>query len=189
MAWLSIYRPVPCWDWLSAEWWVSFIRPACVRPLHDPVELHQGRKSCRLTSQRTTGSGLWPGCHSAGFIRWLPPHKVVGAVAVARGRGRRSPAARMLIFGQRHLRAILAQYEAHYNERRPIAAASSTRPGPTTLPPTSPRSESGVGPSLAALSANTSEPPKAQVRTGGRVLEPHPPHTPCRAPRWLLIGQ
>jgi transposase InsO family protein len=26
---------------------------------------------------------------------------------------------RMLIFGQRHLRAILAQYEAHYNGRRP----------------------------------------------------------------------
>ena len=26
---------------------------------------------------------------------------------------------RMLIFGQRHLRTILAQYEAHYNGRRP----------------------------------------------------------------------
>ena len=26
---------------------------------------------------------------------------------------------RMLIFGQRHLRAILAQYEGHYNGRRP----------------------------------------------------------------------
>jgi putative transposase len=25
----------------------------------------------------------------------------------------------MLIFGQRHLRTILAQYEAHYNGRRP----------------------------------------------------------------------
>jgi transposase InsO family protein len=68
---------------------------------------------------------------------------------------------RMLIFGQRHLRTILAQYEAHYNGRRPIAAASSTRPGPTTLPPTSPRSESSVSPSLVALSANTSEPPKS----------------------------
>ncbi len=37
---------------------------------------------------------------------------------------------RMLIFGQRHLRTILAQYEAHYNGRRPIAAASSARPWP-----------------------------------------------------------
>jgi putative transposase len=26
---------------------------------------------------------------------------------------------RMLIFGERHLRTILAQYEAHYNGRRP----------------------------------------------------------------------
>ena len=38
------------------------------------------------------------------------------------------------IFGQRHLRTILAQYEAHYNGRHPIAAASSTRPGPAILP-------------------------------------------------------
>jgi putative transposase len=26
---------------------------------------------------------------------------------------------RMLIFGQRHLRTVLAEYEAHYNGRRP----------------------------------------------------------------------
>jgi hypothetical protein len=26
---------------------------------------------------------------------------------------------RMLIFGQRHLRTVLAQYQAHYNGRRP----------------------------------------------------------------------
>ena len=32
---------------------------------------------------------------------------------------------RMLISGERHLRLVLAQYEAHYNGRRPIAAASS----------------------------------------------------------------
>jgi hypothetical protein len=57
---------------------------------------------------------------------------------------------RMLIFGQRHLRTILAQYEAHYNGRRPIAAASSTRPDPTSLPPASPGSGSSVGPSLVA---------------------------------------
>src|SRR6266702_2448204 len=31
---------------------------------------------------------------------------------------------RMLIFGERHLRSILAQYARHYNGRRPIAAAS-----------------------------------------------------------------
>jgi hypothetical protein len=43
----------------------------------------------------------------------------------------------------------------------PIAAVSSARPAPTTLPPTCPRSESSVGPSLVASSANTSEPPKS----------------------------
>jgi putative transposase len=37
---------------------------------------------------------------------------------------------RLLIFGQRHLRTILAEYEGHYNGRRPIAASSSNRPGP-----------------------------------------------------------
>src|SRR5260221_11594152 len=68
---------------------------------------------------------------------------------------------RMLIFGQRHLRTILTQYEAHYKGAVLIAAARSTRPGPTTLPPTSPRSESSVGPPLVALSANMSEPPKS----------------------------
>jgi hypothetical protein len=68
---------------------------------------------------------------------------------------------RMLIFGQRHLRTILVQYEAHYNGRRPIAAAISARPGQTTLPLTSSRSGSSVGPSSAASSANTSEPPKS----------------------------
>jgi Integrase core domain len=68
---------------------------------------------------------------------------------------------RMLIFGQRHLRTILAQYEAHYNGRRPIAAASFARPGPTTLPRASPRSGSSVGPSSAASSTNTNEPHKS----------------------------
>jgi putative transposase len=43
----------------------------------------------------------------------------------------------------------------------PIAAASSARPGPTTLPPTSPRSRSSVGSSSAASSTNTSEPHKS----------------------------
>jgi transposase InsO family protein len=79
----------------------------------------------------------------------------------------------MLIFGQRHLRTVLAGYAAHYNGRRPIAASHSTRPGPTTLWPISPRRGSSVGPSSAASSTNTSEPHKAQVRTSGRVMKPH----------------
>ena len=40
----------------------------------------------------------------------------------------------------------------------PIAAASSNRPGPTTLSLTSPGSGSSAGPSSAASSVNTSEP-------------------------------
>jgi len=68
---------------------------------------------------------------------------------------------RLLIFGQRHLRTILAQYEAHYNERRPHRSSQLTHPGPTTLSPTSPKSGSSAGPSSAASSANTSEPHKS----------------------------
>jgi putative transposase len=37
---------------------------------------------------------------------------------------------RMLIFGQRHLRAILAQYEAHYNGRRPHRSRQLSPPRP-----------------------------------------------------------
>ena len=65
---------------------------------------------------------------------------------------------RMLIFGERHLHLVLAQYAAHYNGRRPIAAASFARSGPTTLSPTSPRNGSSVGLSSAASSTNTSGP-------------------------------
>ena len=37
---------------------------------------------------------------------------------------------RMLIFGQRHLLTVLAQYQAHYNGRRPTAAAQLHPPRP-----------------------------------------------------------
>ena len=37
---------------------------------------------------------------------------------------------RMLIFGQRHLRTILAQYEAHYNGRRPHRSRRLRPPRP-----------------------------------------------------------
>ena len=41
---------------------------------------------------------------------------------------------RMLIFGQRHLRAILAQYEAHYNGRRPHRSRQLHPPQPDHPP-------------------------------------------------------
>jgi putative transposase len=37
---------------------------------------------------------------------------------------------RMLIFGQRHLRTILAEYEAHYNGRRPHGGRQLHPPRP-----------------------------------------------------------
>ena len=55
---------------------------------------------------------------------------------------------RMLIFGQRHLRTILAQYEAHYRASLHPAASSPTPARPPSA--ASPRSETSVGPSLVA---------------------------------------
>jgi transposase InsO family protein len=59
---------------------------------------------------------------------------------------------RMLIFGQRHLRAVLAQYAAHYNGRRPHRSRQ--------LPPspTSTNSTSDARPCSAGSSTNTSGP-------------------------------
>jgi len=37
---------------------------------------------------------------------------------------------RMLIFGQRHLQAVLAEYEAHYNGRRPHRSRQLRSPRP-----------------------------------------------------------
>jgi putative transposase len=52
---------------------------------------------------------------------------------------------RMLIFGERHLRRVLAQYEAHYNGRRPHRSRQLHPPVPITLSLTSHRSGSSVG--------------------------------------------
>ena len=70
---------------------------------------------------------------------------------------------RMLIVGQRQLRTILAQYEAHYNGRRPHRSRQlrPPRPGPA-LPPTAPMSGSGAVPSSAASSTSTSGPHKSR---------------------------
>ena len=68
---------------------------------------------------------------------------------------------RMLIFGQRHLQTILAEYEAHYTttDGALIEAASSNHPGPTTLSPTFPGNGSSACPSSSAdSSTSTSEP-------------------------------
>jgi putative transposase len=41
---------------------------------------------------------------------------------------------RMLIFGQRHLQTVLAQYEAHHNERRPHRSRQLRPPRPDYPP-------------------------------------------------------
>jgi hypothetical protein len=91
----------------------------------------------------------------------------LGAPARARRTARTEVTDRMLIFGQRHLRTILARYDAYYNGRRPHRSRQlhPTRPGPATLPSAFPRGGSSVGASLVASSANMSEPPKVQVMT------------------------
>ena len=80
---------------------------------------------------------------------------------------------RMLIFGERHLRAVLAGYAAHYNGHGPIERCNCARPDPITPSPTSPASGSDADRSSAASSASTSGRPEAQVKPHGRVLEPH----------------
>ena len=79
---------------------------------------------------------------------------------------------RMLIFGQRHLRTILAQYEAHYNGRRPHRGRHLHPPRPPCRRPLP-----GADPAPARprrphqrIRAGCIE---AQVNTNGRVLEPH----------------
>ena len=80
---------------------------------------------------------------------------------------------RILILGERHLRTILAQYRpTTLPDGGPIAASSSTRPGPITLSPTSPSSGSNAALSSAASSASVSG-PHSGVRGSGRVLKPH----------------
>jgi len=65
---------------------------------------------------------------------------------------------RMLIFGEQHLRSVLAEYARHYDGRRPHRSRQLRPSRPTTPLPTSPSSGSSASRSSAALSTNTSEP-------------------------------
>ena len=57
---------------------------------------------------------------------------------------------RMLIFGERHLRRVLATYAAHYNTARPHRALQLRPPRPQTPIPTQHMAGSSVDQSLAA---------------------------------------
>jgi hypothetical protein len=78
---------------------------------------------------------------------------------------------RMLISGERHLRPVLAGYQAHYNRRRPHRSRQLRPPRPDHL--------------LADLSGKRIKRRRGlineyerlaledQIKAGGRVLEPH----------------
>ena len=68
---------------------------------------------------------------------------------------------RLLIFGQRHLRTVLAQYEAHYNARRPHRSRQLHPPRPDY--PLADLSQERIKrrPVLGGSSTNTSEPHKS----------------------------
>jgi len=80
---------------------------------------------------------------------------------------------RMLIFGQRHLRTILVQYAAHYNGRRPIAAASSTRPGPITRRRPQPQTDQAPGPARRAHQRIRAGPRRSPGQDRWPNLKPH----------------
>ena len=93
---------------------------------------------------------------------------------------------RILIFGERHLRTVLARYGTHYNGRRPHralqlrpAAPRSSRPGPRA-----PADQAPTGTRRADQRVRTRS-LKPQVSARSRVLEPHRPRTPAprRSPR------
>ena len=67
---------------------------------------------------------------------------------------------RMLIFSERHLRIVMAEYARHYNGRRPHRALQLQPPRPDHPGADLAHEQSSVGPSSAASSTNTSELPK-----------------------------
>jgi hypothetical protein len=73
---------------------------------------------------------------------------------------------RMLIFGERHLRTILAQYAAHYNGRRPHRGRQLRPPRPDYPVATSPGSGSSAGLSSAASSTSMSGPHRSPGQEG-----------------------
>jgi hypothetical protein len=80
----------------------------------------------------------------------------------------------MMIFGQRHLRTVLAGYEAHYNGRRPHRSRQLRPPRPDH--PLADLSGERIK-RRSVLGGLINEYERValadQVNAGGRVLEPH----------------
>ena len=84
---------------------------------------------------------------------------------------------RMLIFGQRHLQSILAQYVAHYNGQRPHRSRQFHPPRPdypvADLSQERIKRRPVVGGLINGYGARRIE---TKVKTGGRVLKPRKCH-------------
>ena len=83
---------------------------------------------------------------------------------------------RILIFGERHLRTVLARYGAHYNGRRPHRALQLRPPRPDHPAPDLDHraDQTPTGPRRTDQRVRTRS-LKPQVSAGSRVLEPHRP--------------
>jgi putative transposase len=92
---------------------------------------------------------------------------------------------RMLIFGERHLRCMLAEYAAHYNMQRPHRALQLRPPRPE-----SPVPEPVLGRIRRSTSPRRADQPvrnrslKPLIRRRGRVLEPNRPTRRRRPLPW-----
>ena len=89
---------------------------------------------------------------------------------------------RMLIFGERHLRSVLAEYARHYNGRRPHRGRQLRPPRPDHPVADLSRSGSSAGPSSAALSTNMSEVRKGQVKPMTEFWHPQDAGQPAYPP-------
>jgi hypothetical protein len=77
----------------------------------------------------------------------------------------------MLVVGGRHLRTILAGYEAHYNGRRPHRSRQLRPPRPDHPPADLFKERIQRQPVLGGLSTNTGEPHRSPGQSSGRVLK------------------
>jgi transposase InsO family protein len=79
---------------------------------------------------------------------------------------------RILIFGERHLRIVLAQYSTHYNGRRPHRAMQLVPPGPDHPAPDRDHQRIRRRPVLGGLINETNAQPATAGHSHARVLEP-----------------
>jgi putative transposase len=80
---------------------------------------------------------------------------------------------RMLIFGERHLRVVMAEYEAHYNRRRPRRSRRLRPPRPDHRIAGLSRERIKRRPVLGGLLNEYERPRRSPGQDRGRVLEPH----------------